>query len=190
MQLVYQEALLMIPNHDNRYEFHRTVTDHIYGGKHREQKLNITYTTTIHPQTNEYVICRIRGSRFPDEAKAKSKSFDMEERQYHFKVNLCLRKITKKGDNEHYEGTAQPEEYEEFVARKLRLCGIELDQLIHTSEAQSHQIILKKHKTQCKSSTFEFLATVTDAEKAAMAYLQGIGSRRNFGFGMLEVIGE
>lgn len=198
MHYVYQETSFLMPNtgQGNADVWHREIIDLMTDGKNQEG-IQYLFKKDFSQQLPESALVKLRAKTLPDALRPTEKRLEFANgADIKLKLRLCTTRRKKQavnGKDKTVESFISPsdEGFIDFLSAMLSNNGFELKEIISTND-----LVVERIKKAKGGRSFvpwcdvSFTATVKNEESASVAYIKGIGRKKVFGTGMLEVISE
>ncbi len=195
MLCVYQESHFLMPNtgQHNANNWHKAIMDVLTNGHHIES-LQYLFKTDISPRMPESSLVRVRGLSLPEHCQPVEKKQNFTKGvQAAFRLRLCTtrrKKTTVNGKEKTIETfvSEKNDAFHGFLSQKLSSNGFALDSITEIQDTVVERVKREGRQFFSPRCDVTFLATITDEEAAAIAYVKGIGRNKVFGAGMMEVL--
>ncbi|MBD77376.1 MAG: hypothetical protein CL840_00380 [Crocinitomicaceae bacterium] len=198
MHCIYQETSFLMPNtgQGNADVWHKQIIDLMTDGKNQEG-IQYLFKKDFSQQLPESALIKLRAATLPDALRPTEKRVEFAcGADIKLKLRLCTTRRKKQvvsGKEKTVESFISPsdEGFVDFLSAMLSNNGFELKEIISTSELVVEPIKKTKGgRSFVPWCDVHFTATVNNEESASVAYIKGIGRKKVFGTGMLEVISE
>lgn len=198
MHCIYQETSFLMPNtgQGNADVWHKQIIDLMTDGKNQEG-IQYLFKKDFSHQLPESALVKLRATTLPDALRPTEKRVEFAcGADIKLKLRLCTTRRKKQvvnGKEKTVESFISPsdEGFVDFLSAMLSNNGFELKEIISTNDlVVEHIKKAKGGRSFVPWCDVSFTATVTNEESASVAYIKGIGRKKVFGTGMLEVISE
>lgn len=182
--VTYQEAGLLVPDSLDRQVIHRTIYSVLRQERGQWQERDFIYSVIQNRALKDQVFVTVRGQQLPDTVPVKvhTRTFEQGHR-IHCRSNLITMAQNRENSNQYRH--RRPDELQGWLEQLVARHGFSLCQSTW-GRPQAHGFERRSSRFKIPSMDFTMALEVTDPERAAAAWLNAIGRKKGYGFGMLE----
>ncbi|MCE0759464.1 type I-E CRISPR-associated protein Cas6/Cse3/CasE [Marinobacter sp. G11] len=188
MTVSYQEAGLMLPDSANRQDIHAQVYSAVSQLRGSKLERDYIYSVLQHPGLKGQVMVTLRGQSLPKDIPTQQHSQTFEPGRILRSRAEIVTMAQIPGERYRYRDR-RPDELHQWLTDLVGRHGFALKDAVWGNPKRSR---IKRAGTQFSVPSLSFTMTleVVNPVDAASAWLNGIGRKKGYGFGMMEDISD
>lgn len=185
----YKEASMLLPQSENRQVTHRQVYDALSSSRGKRTERDYVFSVSTGKALGKLVMATIRAPSLPDAIPSveSAKTFTVGDT---ITARVELVTMAQIPGKRYQYRERRADEIKGWIDEMMARHGFSVNKATW-GQATRHRIASPKAKAfAVPSMLFEVELTVVEASRCAAAWLNGIGRKKGYGFGMLEAIDE
>jgi len=185
----YSESSFMLPVSQNWQDIHSLVYQVAMNGEDRKGQRDFIFSVDGDNRLmGDQLLVTVRGGELPTEAQPSVYGLDVTQGQT-ISLTLILSLLTSinKPDSRKKTTIVQSAPYDDWFAKTMLRAGLKVARFTFSDQPKK---VAQKGKSMIflPSSRFTFTAEIVDLSLFKKAWIEGIGAKRGYGFGMMEIV--